>query len=136
MITCKLLLCAQGVIRNAEDNTISIFSILESIQAAGFPFFIQKMDVVALFERSHEDSAQYEILFRGSIGDTELLRAPMTIDFQDKVRNRAMLHVQGLVIPNPGTLRVNALFNDIILGTYEVLVEQIEPNVETRQNVL
>lgn len=134
MITCKLLLCAQGVVRDADDGGISVFNILESIQAAGFPFFFQQMAVFALLERLREDPAQYELLFRLSIGDTQLLATPLAIDFQDKLRNRSTLHIHGIVVPQPGVLRVSAHLGDTILGSYDVMVEQIAPpRVEARQ---
>ena len=50
MIQLKLLLCAQGVVRDADSNNVSAFNILESIQAAGFPMFIQQLDILALLD--------------------------------------------------------------------------------------
>jgi len=135
MITSKLLICAQGVIRNAEDNTISIFSIIESIQGAGFPLFMPKMDVLAFFERSTGDPPQHEVLFRLSIGVTELVATHVAIDFQDKLLNRSTLHIQGLAIPNPGTLKVETILNGTTLGTYEVLIAEIAPKVEAHQDL-
>jgi len=134
MITCKLLLCAQGVVRDTDSNMISIFNILENLQAAGFPFFMQQMDVFALFERLPEDPAQHDILFRLSIGETELLASPLAVDFQDKLRNRSTLHIRGLVVPQPGALRVTPQVGDRVLGTYDVKVEQMAaPRVEAQQ---
>jgi hypothetical protein len=134
MITCKLLLCAQGVVRDADSGNVSVFNIMENIQAAGFPFFIQQMVVFALFERLREDSTQYEILFRLSMGTTELFTTPLAIDFQDKLRNRTTLHIRGLVVPQPGVLRVSAELGDTILGTYEVRIDHVTPpRVEAQQ---
>ena len=134
MITCKLLLCAQGVVRDAEHGGISVFNILEVIQAAGFPMLIQQMDILAVFEREREDPPQHEVHFRISIADTELLATTLAIDFEDKLRNRSMLHVQGIVIPHPGNLIVSARLADVTLRIYEVTVEQIgPPPVEAHQ---
>ncbi len=134
MITCKLFLCAQGVVRDADNGGISVFNILENVQTAGVPFFMQHMDVFALFERLRDDPAQYEVIFRLAVGETELLANPLAIDFQDKLRNRTTLHIQGLVIPHPGVLRVTAKIGSEILGTYDVSVEQLSlPRVEARQ---
>lgn len=135
MITLKLLLCAQGVVRDADQGGISIFNILDSVQAAGFPFFIQHVDVFALFERYTEDPAQQEIRFRLAIGDTELLASVLAIDFDDKLRNRSTLHIQGLVVPTPGTLTVSANLGENTLGTYDVLIQQITPpRIEVTQD--
>ena len=134
MIRLKLMLCAHGVIRDAEDNTISIFSIIEGIQGVGFPLFLQKMDVLAIFERLPAGPPQIEVTFRTSIGDMQIFEKSMNVDFQDRFRNRTVLHVQGIVIPNPGTLRVDAIWEGNVIGTYEMGAEQIEPIVETSQN--
>ncbi|HVS26110.1 MAG TPA: hypothetical protein VHE58_02230 [Burkholderiales bacterium] len=134
MITCKLLLCSQGVVRDADQGGIYVFNILESVESVDFPFFMQKMDVFALFERLRDEPAQHEVRFQLSIGETELLNSSLAIDFQGKLRNRSTLHILGLVIPNPGVLKVSTRFGDTILGTYEVIVEQITaPRVEARQ---
>ncbi len=134
MIACKLLLCAQGVVRDADNGSISVFNILESVQAAGFPLFVPQMVVFALFERLRDDPAQHEILFRLSIGDTELLATPLAVDFQDKLRNRSTVHIQGLVVPHPGALRVSAQLGNNVLGTYDVMVDQVAPpRVEIHQ---
>jgi hypothetical protein len=134
MITCKLLLVARGVVRDAESGAISVFNILEGIQAFGFPMFLQQLDVVALFERVGEDPARHEVRFRASIGDETLVEIPLAIDFQDKLRNRSMVHIQGIVVPHPGVLRVIAQIGDNTLGTYDVLVELIAaPRIEAHQ---
>lgn len=134
MISCRLLLCAQGVVRDAEHGGISVFNILEGIQVAAFPMIMQLMDIFAVFQRTRDDAPEYELLFRVSIGETELLSTPFAINFEDKLRNRSVLHVQGLVVPHPGTLIVSAALGENILQTYEVNIEQITPpQVEVHQ---
>jgi len=134
MITCKLLLCAQGVVRDAETGGISIYNIFEGIQVASFPFFIQQMDIFGLFTRIPEDDAQYDVSFRVALGDTELVTGNLLLDFGNKFRNRAVLHIQGLIVPQPGQMTVSAQHADTLLGTYELTVEQIlPPRLEARQ---
>jgi len=134
MIICRLLLCAQGVVRDAEHGSISVYNIMESLQAAGFPFFIQQMAVFALLEREPGDPPQHEIRFRLSMGEAELVTVPLAIDFRASLRNRSTLNIQGLVIPHPGSLLVSASLGETVLATYGVIVEQLSPpRVEARQ---
>ena len=134
MISCKILLCAQGVVRDADDGTISIFGLIEGVEAVGFPFFFQQMAIFALLERLHDDPAQYELLFRISIGDTELAAAHLAIDFLTGLRNRSTVRIQGLVVPGPGVLRASVHLADRLLGTYEMTIGRMEPpRVEARQ---
>jgi hypothetical protein len=134
MITCKLLLCAEGVLRDAERGGISIFNILEGLEVTGFPFFLQKMDIFALFERLPDDPPIYNLLFRISIGEVELVATRLAVDFRDKLRNRSMVHIQGLVIPHPGLMRVAAKLDGNDLNTYDIRIEQMGvPRVESHQ---
>ena len=134
MITCRLLLCAQGVVRDADHGGISIFNIIEGVQAAGFPFFIQQMDVFTIFEREPGDPAQHEVRFRLAIGDTEIFVTPLAIDFQTGLRNRSTVRIQGLVLPSPGVLRVSVYVGENEIGVYTIGIEQIAlPRVEAHQ---
>jgi hypothetical protein len=135
MITVKLLLCAQGVVRDADSQNVSIFNVYESLQGAGFPLFIQQMDVLAVLERTPRDKAQRTITFKMTMGETEVLSTSMDIDFQDKLRNRSTVHIQGLVVPQPGTVLVTVAERGRELGRYELLVEQVQGvKVETHQD--
>jgi hypothetical protein len=130
----KLLLCAQGVVRDADSNNVSIFNVLESLHSVGFPLFMQQMDILALLERTPEESSQHDMRFRVAVEETELVSAHLAIDFEDKPRNRAMVHVQGLVVPNPGTLTVTAYLNDVEIGDYSIAVDRLEgPTVNVLQ---
>ena len=72
--------------------------------------------------------------FRLAIDGTDLVNTSLAIDFQDKPRNRAMVHVQGLAIPTPGTLSITADIDGEPAGSYELAVEQIQgPKLEARQ---
>ena len=41
MISSKLIVCASHVVRDADDETLSVIKILEGIKASGFPVLIQ-----------------------------------------------------------------------------------------------
>ena len=134
MITCQLILCAENIIRDSETDLFSVFNILEVIRGVGFPLFINRLDILAFFEREADDSAQYDITFVISLGETEILQKQMAIDFEDKFRNRATFRIRGLVIPNPGILKVNTKFQEQILGDYRIAFEQEIQQIETQQN--
>jgi len=127
MITCKLLLCAEGLVRDADDGGTSVFNILDTIQAAGFPFFFQRIAVFALLNRlPEEDPNQCTIRFRLAIDQTELAKMDLAVDFLNGTRNRSYVRIYGLVIPHPGTLFISVLHEDRVLATYDLFVEQMK----------
>ncbi len=133
MIRCKILLCAQGVVRDAESGSISIYNVMEGISAPGFPVFVQHLDVFALLERAAEDPGTFPCDLRIFHGTTQIIASQIGIDFQDKLRSRSIAHIQGLVIATPGTLRAEIGLDGNVLGSYEVVFEQMgQPQVQAQ----
>lgn len=133
MIRCILLLCAQGVVRDAESNIMSAFNIIEGIQTASLPILVQRMDVLAVTQREADDPSTATFTFRLVNGETELLNTPLNADFQGRLRHRATVHVNGLIVPAPGSLRLVLELEGTELGTYEMPIEQPAPSVATRE---
>lgn len=125
MISCQLLVCAKGVVRDVETGGISVFNILEDIQAGGFPLFMPEMAILAFFEREQADPAQHTIRFRLAIGQTEVFGSSLEIDFRDKLRNRSIVQVFGLPIPHPGFMKLSAEDGDKVLLTYTMIIEKL-----------
>lgn len=93
---------AEGVIRDGETNAISIITIIEEINAQGFPLFIPKIVFLALWERDLTDAATYDAQFSATLNDQILHTLPVTIAFGDARSHRSIITMQSLVIPQPG----------------------------------
>lgn len=131
MIISKLMLCAENVIRDAETNKISVFNIFEKIASPGFPLFIQKLLVFNRIERAKDDPRQIDCELKIMNNDIELLKKPLRVDFQDRMRNRTIVDISGLTVPNPGILKVILSYAERDLNSYEIIVNRIgEPQVE------
>lgn len=124
MISCTLLLGAKGVIRDADSNTISIFSIIEEIGAAGFPLFVQNFAVLAVFRRKPDDEELHDPIIRFTLGNDRILESPVAVNFQKKLRSRNIINVQGLVLSNPGVLTLEVRNDGRRLARYEISVAQ------------
>ena len=134
MITCKLLVCAQAVVRDADTNNISVLNILEEIFGAGFPLFVQAMAVFALLERGQDDPEKIDCTLRIMLGDNELATAKPAVNFDGKFRNRTIVRIEGMVLPGPGDMEVAFLAGKEVLNTYTVRVGKIgEPAIKTTQ---
>lgn len=121
----KIVICAEGIIRDAQTNTISVFNMLEDVSAPGFPLFIQKFNAFFLLERTNDEPQQINCIFRIENNGNSLMEMPVRSDFQNKLKNRLIININGLAIPNPGILRATLFHNERVLGNYEVAVNRI-----------
>lgn len=119
------MLCAEGVIRDAETNALSVFNILENIRPAGYPILIQHNDILTILERLPEDADRSEGSMRVTLGDIEIAALPISLDFQGKLILRSIVKLHGLVLPNPGVLTFNLMLADRTLNTYRITIETL-----------
>lgn len=103
----RFVICAQGVALDQRHNTLSIFHAIEELNVPAFPFVLPFMTVVALLERLPEEPNEPEGLqFVIALGEQELVSQPLMASFQGRLRMRTVTEVAGIVVPNPGVLRV------------------------------
>lgn len=134
MIRSSLMFCADSIIRDSETNTISAFSIIEEIAPEGLPLYLTRFTVFALLHRDTRDRTVIKCTLRISIGDKILFEQPVKVNFQNKKRNRTIVNIRGLVIPDFGTLEISLLLDQNLLNKFETLVhEPRKPKVDTHQ---
>jgi hypothetical protein len=104
MIESKLALLAEGISIDQESNQVSILNMLENLAGESFPLFIQRVVFFALFGREDADPSQHQAVFSITVGDRELVRQALQIDFADKKRTRAVVRMGAIVIPQPGSV--------------------------------
>lgn len=136
MIEAKLTLCAENIIRDAATNNISFINLIENINSPGFPLFIQKFMVFNLIERTGKDSEQIDCELKIAINDKDLIKQPLSLNFQDKMKIRSIVDIDGLTIPNPGILRVILSYKEKSLGAYEISVNKVgKPKVDIESSL-
>ena len=116
------MLAAEGVVRDAESNLVSVFSILEEFTAPGFPIFVPKVCVLTVLERSEADPPQPRAELRITLEDQEIHKAPVRVDFQDKLRTRMIVTYAGVALPNPGILKIEMLIDGVSVNSVIVRV--------------
>lgn len=136
MIKTKLALCAEKVIREVGSNKISLINILETINSPGFPLFIPELACLFITKRSQKDPNILSCTIRISLDGKELNRMPGKISYEDKLLNRFILRMNGLVIPKPGTLRISFLKeNNREIGFWEIMVKSTgKPKTKKQQS--
>ncbi len=106
MLSLKYALCAEAVVRDAASNALSAFNILEEINAVGFPVVVPRLAIVVALQREASDDSDQPASLRITLGDLELFSHAFTLTFREKLLNRAILALQGVVIPAPGALKI------------------------------
>ncbi len=126
MLSSNALLCAEGVVRDAETNNISIFNILEEVSSADFPIYFQHFFVFAAAEKNGNGSAKMICHLEVGLNGETLLSIPFTLDFQGKPRAKAVISIAGLMVPAPGILRAAFSHDEQEVNACAIAVKRIE----------
>jgi hypothetical protein len=121
-----LLCCAQSCTVDKTTNNVSIFNIIEEVQAPSFPGAIVPFSVFALITRTKRE-ASTQTAYLQVFKDNQIkpiLEAPMNLDFQQQFRTRAIGNLGGLVVESPGMLRFVIREKRSELGSWAVPVLQ------------
>ena len=128
------MLCADGVIRDAETNNISVFTIFENITPEGLPLLIPRFMILAFLQRDDSDPSEIKCTLRITLNEEKILEQALDINFQGKKRNRTIINIGGLPIAKQGTLNTSLWLDNEILNQYKIEVaEPRKPKVETHQ---
>lgn len=134
MISSSLMLCAEGVIRDAETNNISVFKIFENITPEALPLLIPRFMVLAFLQRDDSDPLKIKCTLRITLNEEKILEQALNINFQGKKRNRTIINIGGLPILKQGILGTSLWLDDDMLNQYKVVVQEPrKPKVETQQ---
>lgn len=130
MIRAKICLVAEGLSIDRESNVASIFTIIEGVQAAGFPVVMQKVVFFCLWERDNNDPALVHGHFKASQGENVLIEKNIDINFGESRRNRTAITVNGLLLHGPGKVLFQlALPEQHTVAEYDVEVSGPPPAV-------
>jgi hypothetical protein len=130
-----LFTCSDSVVVDQRRNSVSIFNLLEELNAATFPFVIPMATVFVYLERA-EDESPGDMSIKMTIDRQELFRIPLQLDFQGRLRLRLMNEVRGLVIPAPGLFRLTVEREGVVLASWEMPINNIgQPVAEPVQPV-
>ena len=98
MITCRLAVCAESVIRDVQSRNVSVFNILEQIKHHRFPLLIPKVTALFMLVREEGDPETLESVIKITLAGEEVWSSTMDIDFQGKSLNRCITEIRGFPI--------------------------------------
>jgi Trm5-related predicted tRNA methylase len=125
MIHAKFSLAAEGAAIDQQTNVVSVFNILETIQADGYPLFVQRLVFLALLTRDERDRLQTQLRFSVGIEEEELIAQDIAVTFvPENVASRVLVRFSGLVVPRPGSLYMTLRHGGEVISEYRIPVTQ------------
>jgi Family of unknown function (DUF6941) len=136
----QFFLVADSAALDARTNRLSLFHLMEEVQAASFPIVIQHLTVATFAERERHDSDKTELKMRWSIDGEELAVLPVPIEFQGKPRARNLSELHGVVMPKPGECVVELRSGKKLLHEWKITLSQlgklVKPATEETQDTI
>lgn len=119
------LLCGENILLDARSNSYSIFNILEMLNSVTFPFMINKIEILALFEKEENEPDEVTAEFIINNNGEEISKDEVEIEFSEKSRARTLFSINGLPINNPGILEIIIKYQNNELGRYKIEINKI-----------
>lgn len=111
MVRLEFFVVAESFSIDQLTNRVSIFDILERIQAPTFPLIFPRLMAVSLWEEDELDTEkQYQVGIRITLGGTELEHIQQNLSFPRR-RLRTIAQIQNLKIPEPGRMEIELKLN-------------------------
>lgn len=117
--------CAQSSAVDSQTGRLSLFHLLEQVQATNFPTAMS-LTLVGMFTREAGDPDDQSVRLKVELGETAILDSSVNFSFQGKQRSRVLMALNGLAIPSAGNLSFSFLSGEgMALGVpWEVVVEK------------
>jgi hypothetical protein len=127
MITSKLMLFAEVLIRDADENKVTAVNILDDLLASGFPLALPKLCVLSIVEREPGDPQRIRATMRVVSGEREVMNTDIDIDFQGKTLARTIVVIGNVIVPAPGVLACSLVIDGREIQRYTLRVLPLPP---------
>jgi hypothetical protein len=124
MITSRLMLCAEAVIRDGDTNSISVFNILERITPEIIPFIMSKIVVLIVLEREEKDQPKVSAQLTVGMNGIDLLNLPMQLDFQNNKQTRTILTLREVKLSQAGNTELSFYVNNVLVNSYSIQIAE------------
>jgi hypothetical protein len=135
MIRSSLAVLCEGVSIDVSTGQATIYSLIEAIPAPTYPAFFQSIFFLAVLERDPADPRMPEARFGVSLGGAPVLGSPVVVDFQDQLRTRTSIRINGMLVTGPGVLKFSLSIDGAEVAVREIQAEIITATVTQRAPV-
>ncbi len=119
------IFCGENIIHDVRSDNYSIFNILEKQNSVTFPFMINKIEILALFEKEENEPDKVTVEFIINNNDDEISKDEMEIEFSEKSRTRTLFSINSIPVNNPGFLEIIIKYQNSELGRYKIEINKI-----------
>jgi hypothetical protein len=120
MLGAQLMVCAQGVIRDADTNQCTIVNVIESVVVPRLPFVLPSLCVFAVLERGVRDLPSFECSLRVRVNDKEVFGREIQVMFGTALRSRVILYLEELPLEEIGVMQVRIVHGPTTIGAWDV----------------
>lgn len=119
MLGARLLVCAQGVIRDADTNQCTIVNVIEQVVLPQLPFVLPSLCMFALLERGVQDPTSFNCSLRVRINDKEMFGREVQVVFGTALRSRVIVYLEELAL-EAGVMQCRFVHGLTMIGTWEI----------------
>lgn len=130
----RLLLCtcAHSFSVDESSKRLSIFNIIEQMNATAFPAPMPPIYLITTLAKDDGDGEEIDLQLTIDVDGEEVANLPLSSNFQGKPKNRIIAELGGLIVPRAGQLSFCVRSGAAIIGRWPVLVTDIS-NPSIRQ---
>lgn len=121
MIRTLYALVAHRVIRDAEENRLSVVDLFEDMAAPGYPFVIPRISLVWTLARDITDPNESQATVTINLNENILMETNIAVNFQGGITTRAILVIGGIAITTPGIFTVRWNIPDQASTEYKIV---------------
>lgn len=120
--------CAQSSAVDSQTGRLSLFHLLEQVQAPSFPTAMS-LTLVGMFAREAGEPDDQSVRLKVELEGTAIFDSAVNFSFRGKQRSRVLMAMNGVAIASAGRLSFSFLNGDgAALGApWEVIVEKAAP---------
>jgi hypothetical protein len=125
-VKLQLLTCAQTTVVDQKTNALSVINILQEINSPVFPVATPGFTIASiLWRETTEPNEPTDIAVKMRLNGKEIMNVPIAANFQGRLGLRHVGSVQGLLIEEPGELRVSFQAGEEPLGEWVILIRHV-----------
>lgn len=130
MIKCNYLILSEWINLDQITWLASVHNIFEKFDAPKFPFLVNKIAMLAFFERKPNDPYTYEIQWKLSNNETLIKEDKVTVDFKDRLKHKRVNIFQWVEIKEAWELRLSIYHEWTEINRYLIEIEETKNNMK------
>ncbi len=117
-----LLAAAERIIRDSENDRMTLIDIVDSMASESFPYYIDGLSLLIIYHKEGGDGEKEVATITIKNNDDILTVQEQDVKFGERIGNRTVTVINGFVLPQPGTFSVLIEHKGVAIGDWTVPV--------------